>query len=224
MPGLVGFVAQGMKQESAIEALCAMMALSTDPEANVWDKPFHDDFVCAGRSHLGVLQPAAQPYHDTEHDLFVWMEGELFDTPGAPGRPTDQPTLLARLVAAASASGNWHALAELDGVYTAVAYDCRRGLVHLFCDRLGLRLLHWTVAGGRLAWASQSSALLALPGFRAEVSPRRVAQFLGLGNLLCDATWLEGVESVSRGRCSPGGLRTVSWLARATGGGIISGR
>lgn len=203
MPGLVGFAGEDMGRRRAVRALCAMTALVTDPQGNVWDEPYYDGLVAATRSHLAILQPAPQPWVSEADDLLVWMEGELFGSPGADALPDavpgGQPALVARLAAAALRSGRWDSLAALDGVFAAVVYDRSRRAVHLVADRLGLRFLHWTVAGGRLAWASQSSAFLALPGFSPSVSQRTVDQFLNIGNLLCDATWLEGVESVPPG-------------------------
>jgi len=203
MPGLVGFAGEDIERRRAVQALCAMTALVTDPQGNVWDEPFCDGAVSATRSHLAILQPAPQPWLSEADDLLVWMEGELFDTPAA-AATTDaasggQPALLGRLAGAALRSGRWDSLAALDGIYAAVVYDRARRAVHLISDRLGMRFLHWTVAGGRLAWASQSSAFLALPGFAPSVAQRTMDQFLSIGNLLGDATWLEGVECVSPG-------------------------
>ena len=87
-------------------------------------------------------------------------------------------------------------------------YDAPRRSVHLVIDRLGMRFLHWTLAEGRFSWSSSSSAFLALPGFRPSVSARHVEQYLALGTLLLDATWLDGVELVTPGT-------VLSWDLRA---------
>ena len=229
MPGLVGYVSEGMERQHALRVLGEMTALATDPVSNVWDAPFCDGTVCAMRSHLGVVQAAPQPYQDD--GLYVWMEGEIFNADELPGgqgtvagmphggagaavdHGTDtetpgQPGLLARLYRSGGCGGDWGALASIDGVYSAVIYDVACQSVHLVADRLGMRFLHWTLAGGRFAWSSASSAFLALPGFRPSVSARQVEQYLALGHLQLDATWLDGVELVTPGT-------VLSWDLRA---------
>jgi len=194
MPGLVGYICEGMERQQALRVLGEMMALATDPVTNVWDAPFCDGVVCAARSHLGIAQAAPQPYEDD--GVHVWMEGEIFNADEPPG---DQPGLLGRLYRRGGCSGDWGALAGIDGTYSAVIYDAPRRSVHLVIDRLGMRFLHWTLAEGRFSWSSSSSAFLALPGFRPSISARHVEQYLALGTLLLDATWLDGVELVTPG-------------------------
>ena len=109
MPGLVGFVCEGMERRYALSALGEMAALATDPRAHVWDAPFCDDEVCAMRSHLGIAQAAPQPYVD--EGVHVWMEGEIFNADDVEAawdedsahRAGGQPGLLVCTAAAAAA-------------------------------------------------------------------------------------------------------------------------
>jgi len=203
-----------MERRYALSALGEMAALATDPRAHVWDAPFCDDEVCAMRSHLGIAQAAPQPYVD--EGVHVWMEGEIFNADDVEAawdedsahRAGGQPGLLVRLYRRGGCGADWGALASVDGIYSAVIYDAPRRSVHLVIDRLGMRFLHWTLAGGRFAWSSSSSAFLALPGFTPSVSARRVEQFLALGHLQLDATWLDGVELVSPGTVISWDMRT----------------
>ena len=89
-------------------------------------------------------------------------------------------------------------------------YDEACGVVHVIVDRLGMRFIHWTVVDGCFAWATSSSAFLALPGFAVRVPARRVAQFLGVGNLVLNGTWMEGVELVPPGMVLSWDCRTGS--------------
>lgn len=218
MPGLLGYTCLGIDRERAVRGLCHMAALVTDPETSVWDSPFVDDQVCATRTHLGILQPNPQPH--TAGGTRIWFEGELYNGDELRGAASVtaaahgwEPAFLGELYdhevcRRVDERGDWRALERLDGIWSAVIYDEPRRLVHLVADRLGMRFLHWTIAEGRLAWATSSSAFLALPGFSPAVPARRVAQFLGVGNLLLDGTWLHGVELVS-----PGSVLT--WDCRA---------
>ena len=204
MPGLMGFTHRRMDPDRARRVVCEMAALATDTEASGWDEPFLDEAICATRTHLGILQPAPQPFASA--GLRVWVEGEVFngDDLAAPasndaGQDQGLPALLAGVCARGGHRGDWSALASLDGIYSAVLYDEVRGTVHVIVDRLGMRYIHWTVVDGCFAWATSSNAFLALPGFAARVPSRRVAQFLGIGTLVLDGTWMEGVELVSPG-------------------------
>jgi len=204
MPGLMGFTHRRMDPDRARRVVCAMAALVTDTGASGWDEPFVDEAVCATRTHLGILQPAPQPFASA--GLRVWVEGEIFngddlteparDDAGADG---GLPALLAGICARGGHGGDWDDLASLDGIYSAVVYDEARGVVHVIVDRLGMRFIHWAVVDGCFAWATSSSAFLELPGFAARVPARRVAQFLGVGNLMLDSTWMDGVELVPPG-------------------------
>ena len=204
MPGLMGFTHHRMDPDRARRVVCGMAALVTDTEASGWDEPFLDEAVCATRTHLGILQPAPQPF--VSAGLRVWVEGEIFngDDLTAPasddaGKDEGLPALLAGICARGGHRGDWDALASLDGIYSAVVYDEACGAVHVIVDRLGMRFIHWTGVDGCFAWATSSTAFLALPGFTPRVPARRVAQFVGVGNLTLDGTWMEGVELVPAG-------------------------
>ena len=128
MPGLMGFTHRRMDPDRARRVVCAMAALVTDTGASGWDEPFVDEAVCATRTHLGILQPASQPFASA--GLRVWVEGEIFngddlteparDDAGADG---GLPALLAGICAHGGHRGDWDALASLDGIYSAVVYD-----------------------------------------------------------------------------------------------------
>jgi len=204
MPGLMGFTHRRMDPDRARRVVCRMAALVTDTEASGWDEPFLDEAVCATRTHLGILQPAPQPF--ASGGLRVWVEGEIFNGADLPAPASDDagmdgglPALLAGIYARGGHRGDWAALASLDGIYSAVVYDEACRTVHVIVDRLGMRFIHWTIVDGCFAWATSSSAFLALPGFTARVPARRVAQFVGVGNLTLDGTWMQGVELVPTG-------------------------
>src|SRR5665811_346646 len=128
MPGLMGFTHRRMDLDRARRVVCAMAALVTDTGASGWDEPFVDEAVCATRTHLGILQPAPQPFVST--GLRVWVEGEIFTghdlsapTKGGAGTGEGLPALLAGICAHGGHRGDWDALASLDGIYSAVVYD-----------------------------------------------------------------------------------------------------
>ena len=65
------------------------------------------------------------------------------------------------------------------------------GKVHLVSDRYGLRQLCWTRRGEALAWATESKALLHLPGFSPLLDRLSLEAFLGIGYFVGNRTWLE---------------------------------
>jgi asparagine synthase (glutamine-hydrolysing) len=70
----------------------------------------------------------------------------------------------------------------LNGMFAFAIWDNRRRELFLARDRFGKKPLYYSsaVSGTRFCFASELKALSVVPGFRASVSPRSVANFLAL--------------------------------------------
>jgi asparagine synthase (glutamine-hydrolysing) len=70
----------------------------------------------------------------------------------------------------------------LNGMFAFAIWDSRRKELFLARDRFGKKPLYYAnaVAGTRFCFASELKALTMIPGFRADVNPRSVADFLAL--------------------------------------------
>ena len=201
MPGLAGFTRAAVEpaaEPAASTTLGRMLELASAPD-NLREAEFCDERVCAGRSHLGVLQPERQPV--AARGVFVWFDGELYNAAelAATLPPTEKRESQVELFARLYRHRGLDFLPEVDGLFCAVVYDRRRRVVRLITDRLGHRYLHWTVSNGRLAWSSSIGSLTALPGFVPRLSPETVEQFLNLGYVPLIHTWFADVEQVRPG-------------------------
>jgi asparagine synthase (glutamine-hydrolysing) len=72
-------------------------------------------------------------------------------------------------------------VARLDGMFALAIWDARRGRLLLARDRTGKKPLFYSVAGGRLTFASEIKALLASPWVAADVDPEAVPDYLTYG-------------------------------------------
>lgn len=72
-------------------------------------------------------------------------------------------------------------LQRIEGIFSFVLVDEKRGRVLMARDRLGVKPLYWAESDGRLYAGSAPRALLALePGLGAQLDPVALAQFLAL--------------------------------------------
>ncbi len=90
-------------------------------------------------------------------------------------------------------------LDALDGIFAFALWDPRRGELLIARDALGVKPLYWTRSGGRLVFASEIKALLAVPG-----TPRALdlpAIDATIGRLWCPGprTALAGVSKLEPG-------------------------
>ena len=197
MPGLAGFVGEG-KSTAARTSLAAMGALLRHADSYQTDELFDDGTICATRCHTGLLQ--AQPQPCARQGRYLWLDGELYNRAEIdPQAATDLQLLLDLYL-----QDGFKSFAQLDGLYTAVLYDPPTHQLHLINNRYGLRPLYWTVHRGRLTWASEVKALLALPAFTPQLDREALESFLAVGYLDGDRTWFEGIQRLP-------GAAVLSW-------------
>ena len=205
MPGIVGFTAPaGWTDEEADAALLKMRdALQ-----------YHEKHIAGPCLSFPGIRGSCVPTNPQQEqvsstaDLTVWMDGECWigdeSTHIPDAEAASGPALLHALF---QAGDPLSALATLDGIYAAAVYDARTRKVHLVSDRYGLRQLCWTRRGDALAWATESKALLHLPGFSPVLDRLSLEAFLGIGYLMGNRTWLENVERLAPATCLTWDLR-----------------
>ena len=205
MPGIVGFTAPaGWSDEEAGAALLEMRDALRYCEK-------HQAGPCLSFPGVRGSSVSTNPHQEQVFgtpDLTVWMDGECWtgdETAPIPGAGT--ATGPALLHAMFQSDDPLPALAALDGTFAAAVYDAGARKVHLVSDRCGLRQLCWTRRGEALAWATESKALLHLPGFSPVLDPLSLDAFLGIGYLVGNRTWLENVERLAPATCLTWDLR-----------------
>ncbi|OFJ50953.1 asparagine synthase (glutamine-hydrolyzing) [Mycolicibacterium grossiae] len=101
-------------------------------------------------------------------------------------------------------------LGRLNGMFALAIHDGRTGEVHLVRDRVGVKPLFWSNAGGRLRFASELPALLRDPALPRTVDLEGLASMLVLTHLPAPRTPLRDVAKVEPG-C------VVTWRAGEVG-------
>ncbi len=108
------------------------------------------------------------------------------------------------------------ALAELDGVFAFALWDRRARALWLGRDAFGTRPLFWAQGGGRLAFASETGALLRLPWVGRDIATEHLAEYLSFRYVHAPRTLLRDVRAVPPGhllRYDANGPRPRRWYA-----------
>jgi asparagine synthase (glutamine-hydrolysing) len=101
---------------------------------------------------------------------------------------------------------------RLNGMYAFAVTDERSRCVHLVRDRLGIKPLHYAIAGGAVIFGSEIKALLASGLLPVVMRAAALAEYMFFGNSLGTQTLYDGVQ-----RLLPG-----SFLTLETGTGKVT--
>jgi asparagine synthase (glutamine-hydrolysing) len=88
---------------------------------------------------------------------------------------------------------------RLDGMFGFALWDGRRRRLVLGRDRLGIKPLYYAVEDGRLLFASEIKALLAVRARAADVDPASLDQLLYLGYVSAPRTLFRGIHKLPPG-------------------------
>jgi asparagine synthase (glutamine-hydrolysing) len=88
------------------------------------------------------------------------------------------------------------ALERLVGMFAFVLHDARRRGCLVARDHFGIKPLYWRREAGRLLFASEIKALLAVPGARRSIDPQALDDYLALQGVLGERTLFEGVHKL----------------------------
>jgi len=91
------------------------------------------------------------------------------------------------------------ALPRLNGMFAFALYDGHEGILTLVRDRLGIKPLYYTEAGGRFAFASEMKSLLSLPFVERRVNRQSLFHYLSLMYVPGPDTILAGVQKLDPG-------------------------
>jgi asparagine synthase (glutamine-hydrolysing) len=104
---------------------------------------------------------------------------------------------------------------RLNGEFSLILYDEKRGAALIARDRLGIRPLFYAAYQGRVYFGSEIKALLEIPGFSPEVNPEAFDQYLSLRYSSGEDSMLTGVRRLPPGTTLrldvPGATPKVFW-------------
>lgn len=90
-------------------------------------------------------------------------------------------------------------VSRLDGMFGFALWDARRRRLVIGRDRLGIKPVYWAVEGGRLLFASEIKALLAVRSAPAEIDSAALDQLLYLGYVNAPLTLFKGIRKLPPG-------------------------
>lgn len=157
-----------------------------------------------GHRRLSVLDPTAagtQPMCSADASLVVTFNGEIYNfrelrseliALGHHFRTNcDTEVLLT-----AYAEWSLAAVQRLNGIFAFALWDRARRRLWLARDRLGIKPLFFSLAGGVLRFGSEARAVLADPAFQRRPSPAGVNAFLTFGFVPAPLSGFAGLEQL----------------------------
>ena len=206
MCGIFGCVG-GQPGRGIVEEAVRRLTHRGPDDSGVERVPGDGPEVWLGFRRLAILDLSArghQPMADHTGELRLVFNGEIYnyrelrrELEGRGHRfasETDSEVIL-------YAYREWglEALKRFVGMFAFGLWDSSRQRLLLARDRLGIKPLYIHEAGGRLAFASEMKALLALPGVERRLDPTAVAQFFDFLWVPGPRTLLEGVQKLDPG-------------------------
>jgi asparagine synthase (glutamine-hydrolysing) len=103
---------------------------------------------------------------------------------------------------------------KLRGMFAFAVWDARRRRLFVARDRLGIKPIYYTQAGGRLVFGSEIKSLLQHPDVEARLSLKGLNNFLSLKYVPAPQTMFRGILALSPGHiltCDPNGVTVRSY-------------
>src|SRR6202048_1698768 len=185
MCGIAGFV--GFGGRANLEAMTAALAHRGPDGSGTWISPERPVFLGHRRLSILDIEGGAQPMWDAAGDIGVVFNGEIYnhrelrhilEAAGHRFRSSHSDTEV--LV------HGWREWGEglpvrLNGMFAFAIYDRARRHLFMARDRFGEKPLFVYRQPGRIAFASELSALLRHSGIAAEIDPRALQKFFAWG-------------------------------------------
>lgn len=204
MCGIAGFTAPGPDARRLIAAMNRALAHRGPDGSGI----FVDRHIALGHTRLAIIDPAggAQPRIDEASGDALVFNGEIYGyravadelrASGVALRDRSDTEVLFQLIRRDGIAG---ALSRVDGMFAFAYRDGASGALHLVRDRFGEKPLYYGFARERLIFASETTALMAHPDFRAASPDRAAAYALMLFEYLpADRSGWEGIEKLEPG-------------------------
>ncbi|MCL1629207.1 asparagine synthase (glutamine-hydrolyzing) [Roseibaca sp. V10] len=214
MCGIAGLLGQGSSGAALAPAILHSMTDAIRARGPDAEGHWRDDAaaVALGHRRLAIIDlsdAGAQPMQSACGRFVIVFNGEIYNhldlrkTLVAEGRApewhghSDTETLLGAI----AAWGLVPALQRAFGMFALALWDRKDQTLTLARDRMGEKPLYWAEWNGHWAFASQPSALRALPGFAPGLSRAGVAAYLARGYVDAQASLMQGLM-----RVAPGGM------------------
>ncbi|MEO8038528.1 MAG: asparagine synthase (glutamine-hydrolyzing) [Betaproteobacteria bacterium] len=168
------------------------------------DEGQHIDGACAiGMRRLSIIDLAGghQPLSSEDGMLWVVCNGEIYNFRELRAELQQQGYRFktgsdCEVLLYLYAEHGDEFVKRLNGMFGFALWDARRRRLLIGRDRLGVKPIYILRDHRRIAFASEAKALLALPGFRAELDLSALDSYLGLGYVPAPQSIFRGVEKL----------------------------
>jgi len=185
--------------------MCDQLAHRGPDDAGTWRSP--DGAAVLGHRRLSIVDLSAaghNPMSNEDGSVWITYNGEVYNHAEHRGRleaaghvyrsHTDTETLIHLYEEHGAAM-----LPHLRGMFAFAIWDIPRARLMLGRDRLGIKPLYYTVAGGQLIWASEVKAILAHPAVSRDLDEAALAQYLTFACVPPPETLFAGIKKLPPG-------------------------
>ena len=202
MCGIFGILnLDGSPAERAALQAMARVTVHRGPD----DEGFHLDGACGiGMRRLSIIDLAGghQPLANADRSLVLVCNGEIYNFREL---RRELEALGHRFASGSDSETLLHGYAQwgdevvqrLNGMFGFALWDARRRRLLIGRDRLGIKPLYIYRDAGRIAFASEAKALLALPGVQAAIEPSALHGYLNLGYVAAPASLFKHITKLT---------------------------
>lgn len=207
MCGIAGVIGPaGDTARADTERMLAAMLHRGPDQGGLWQSA-QDPGVTFGHRRLSILDlsdAGRQPMIDQNTGVVTVFNGECYNFLDLRAELEQAGHRFAsscdtEVVLAAYSQWGESFIERLRGMFAIAIWDPRNLTVLLARDRLGIKPLYLTAQGGRLLFASELRALLAVQGVRRELDPLGLQSFLWNGFVPGPHTLVKGIELLDPG-------------------------
>lgn len=205
MCGIVGRVNADRERAVAPEPMASALELMAHRGPDGEGLYFHDN-AALGHRRLAIvdLTGGAQPMANEDRTVWIVFNGEIYNHLALRAQLEAMGHVFAtRSDTEAIVHGyeQWgdEVLGRLRGIFAIALWDQRRHRLLLARDRLGVKPVYWTLAGGDLLFASEVKALFAFDEARRELNAERLVDYLALRYVPGPQTLFKGIERLQPG-------------------------
>jgi asparagine synthase (glutamine-hydrolysing) len=167
---------------------------------------FLHDGVALGMRRLSIIDLAGghQPIHNEDETVWIVFNGEIYNFPelradlqkrGHRFYTNTDTEVIVHLYEDLGSD----CVRKLRGMFAFALYDVRHRSLLLARDRLGIKPLHYAIHDGRMLFASEIKAILAVAPELAEIRPEAVLDYLSCGYIADPLTAFRKVEKLAPG-------------------------
>ncbi len=209
MCGINGFIG---KDEGLLVKMNRLLAHRGPDYAGAW---------CDGRVSVGhvllsirdVSDVSKQPVRKDGSPWILAFNGQLYNTRELKaflGPEYDGIDLDTTLLYALIEREGWNFFARIHGMYAIALYNAEEGIVRLYRDPSGQKLLYYYYKEGRFIWSSEIKGILAHPDIDRTPDEEAVAIAASLGYIPGGKTLFARIRKLNLGECVSFDLRRAS--------------